>query len=578
MSQEYVVGQRLGDYEILGTLGAGGMGKVYKVRNVITDRIEAMKVLLPSLAGQSDLADRFQREIKLLASLSHPNIAALRTALTLDDQLVMIMEYVDGVTLSACLQKGPIPYPEAINYVDQMLAALSYAHQKNIVHRDIKPSNMMLTPQGLVKLMDFGIARSGNDRGLTMTGATLGSLCYMSPEQVKSEPVDARSDLYSVGVSLYEMVTGQLPFQAESSYSLMAAHLEQAPKPPITLRSDLPAALNAIILMALAKEPARRFQSADAFRNALKNVTTGVPAATPVVAASAVISVAPSSLPLQSNAVASATTLTATPAYSKTQREAIAAAPAAVAEAAPAPAGAQTSRRGLYVALGGLLVVALLVVAGLTLPRKAKIQASGDSPVPAGKQVSTPLPAPGPPASPISSPSSANPPDAAPLASSSSGAPPSAPAEPPSSLSNPPAAETLASQPDKVAPRTGKHADAAAKTASSGAGQAALAQPPQEGAAAVPAVDPAEFEKLEQQADQLSSRASAVSQSIDGLRKQQSAQGYGLRGDISSSQERMENYMSKAQGALQAQDAKNAKKYLELAETEVEKLEKFLGR
>jgi serine/threonine protein kinase len=577
MSQEYVVGQRLGDYEILGTLGAGGMGKVYKVRNVITDRIEAMKVLLPSLAGQSDLADRFQREIKLLASLSHPNIAALRTALTLDDQLVMVMEYVEGVTLSACLQKGPIPYPEAINYVDQMLAALSYAHQKNIVHRDIKPSNMMLTPQGLVKLMDFGIARSGNDRGLTMTGATLGSLCYMSPEQVKSEPVDARSDLYSVGVSLYEMVTGQLPFQAESSYSLMAAHLEQAPKPPITLRSDLPAALNAIILMALAKEPARRFQSADAFRNALKNVTAGVPAA-----ASAVVPVAPSSLPLQSSApVASGTTLTATPAYSKTQREAIASAPVA-AQAAPAPAAAQTSRRGLYVALGGLLVVALLVVAGLTLPRKAKIQASGDSPVPAGKQVSTPLPAPASPASPaspISSPSSANPPDAAPAAASSSfGAPPSAPAEPPSSLSNPPAAETLASQPDKIAPRAGKHADAATKTPSSRAGQAALAQPPQEGAAAIPAVDPAEFEKLEQQADQLSSRASAVSQSIDGLRKQQSAQGYGLRGDISSSQERMENYMSKAQAALQAQDAKNTKKYLELAETEVEKLEKFLGR
>ena len=233
MSDDFVPGQRIGDYEVLGVLGAGGMGKVYKVRNVISDRIEAMKVLLANLAVQKELADRFLREIKLLASLNHPNIAALNTALTLDNQLVMMMEYVDGVTLASRLQQGPIPPADAVNYSEQLLGALSYAHKLNVIHRDVKPANMMLTPKGVVKLMDFGIARPNNEAGMTVTGTTLGSLNYMSPEQVRGEPVDQRSDLYSMGVSLYEMVTGQLPFRGHSNYSVMSAHLEEAPQPPI---------------------------------------------------------------------------------------------------------------------------------------------------------------------------------------------------------------------------------------------------------------------------------------------------------------------------------------------------------
>ena len=178
MSEE--VNQKIGDYQILNELGSGGMGRVYKVRNVITDRVEAMKVLLPDLAGRQELAARFQREIKVLASLNHPNIAQLRTALVLDNQLVMIMEYVEGRTLADRLDSGPVPVKDAVNYIDQVLNALSYAHQHHVIHRDIKPANMMLTPQGVVKLMDFGIARSGDERSLTMTGTLLGSLNYMS--------------------------------------------------------------------------------------------------------------------------------------------------------------------------------------------------------------------------------------------------------------------------------------------------------------------------------------------------------------------------------------------------------------
>ncbi len=174
-----VTGSRKGDYLILGTLGAGGMGKVYKVRNTLSDRVEAMKVLLPDLSEQQELADRFLREIKVLASLNHPNIAELRTALTIGNQLIMIMEYVEGTTLASRLQQGDIRYADALVYFDQVLAALACAHAQRIVHRDIKPANIMLAPFGVVKLMDFGIARSGNDMGLTMTGTTLGSVAYM---------------------------------------------------------------------------------------------------------------------------------------------------------------------------------------------------------------------------------------------------------------------------------------------------------------------------------------------------------------------------------------------------------------
>src|SRR5467141_610654 len=256
---------RKGDYEILGVLGAGGMGKVYKVRNVFSDRIEAMKVLLPNLSDQKELADRFLREIKVLASLNHSNIAVLRTALIIDHQLAMIMEYVEGTTLAAHLEQETISWRDALTYIDQVLAALSYAHQQNVIHRDIKPANMMLTPQGVVKVMDFGIARSSTDLTLTMAGTSLGTINYMSPEQVKGEATDPRSDLYSVGVCLYEMVTGKRPFTASSDYSIMTAHVNEAPRPPIEFQPELPAALNQIILIAIAKDPSSRFQTATAF-------------------------------------------------------------------------------------------------------------------------------------------------------------------------------------------------------------------------------------------------------------------------------------------------------------------------
>ncbi|MEO5935891.1 MAG: serine/threonine-protein kinase, partial [Terriglobales bacterium] len=245
--------KKIGDYEVLSVLGSGGMGRVYKVRNVITDRVEAMKVLLPDLEGHEEVAARFLREIKVLAGLKHPNIATLHTALTIDNQLVMIMELVEGQSLSSRLNHGPVAAPEALNYLDQVLSALSFAHQRKVIHRDIKPANMMLTPDGTIKLMDFGIARTEDEPNkLTAPGSTLGSMNYMSPEQIKGENTDERSDLYSLGISLYEMVTGTKPFDGDSNFSIMAAHINQAPKPPMELLPELPNTVNDLILTSIA--------------------------------------------------------------------------------------------------------------------------------------------------------------------------------------------------------------------------------------------------------------------------------------------------------------------------------------
>jgi eukaryotic-like serine/threonine-protein kinase len=527
MSDDFAVGQRLGDYEILGVLGAGGMGKVYKVRNVISDRVEAMKILLANLAGQKELADRFLREIKLLASLNHPNIAALNTALTLNNQLVMLMEYVDGTTLASRLQSGPFAVPDAINYSEQLLSALGYAHKLNVIHRDIKPGNMMLTSQGVVKLMDFGIARPNNEVGMTLTGTTLGSLNYMSPEQVRGSEVDARSDLYSFGVSLYEMVTGQLPFQGNSNFSVMSAHVQTPPPPPISVRPDLPKNLNDIILMSMSKDPKDRFQSADAFSNALKSVLSGAPTVA-TRPATAVPAIAPVPVPVPASAPMAA----APPPPSQ---------PMAAAAAAGA-ARTSSGSRGVYMALGGLIVVALLAGAALYVPRYIRTHASPGS---NGSQPSATQPAAQPASSDAPVDISAAPDDAVPV--------------------NTPAADTN-TPPAQATPSPAD--DAAAKA------QAEEARRQREEAAR----KAAELKEAAHEADQMTARAASVSASLDNLRAQQARQGYGLRGDMTAAEELMKTNLQRAQSAIDQGDGAKAKEYLDLAQPQLEKLESFLGR
>jgi serine/threonine protein kinase len=612
--------KRIGDYEILKELGAGGMGKVYQVRNVITDRIEAMKVLLPDLASTPDLAARFLREVKLTASLDHPNICALRTAFSNDNRLYMVMEYVEGTTMATKLDMGPLSVNEAVKYIGQVLSAVSYAHQRHIIHRDIKPANMMLTTQGVIKLMDFGIARSGDERGLTMTGTTLGSIGYMSPEQVRGDPVDARSDLYSVGIVLYEFVTGRRPFLANSEYSIMAAHLNQAPKPPLELNPGLPAALNEIILMAIAKDPTRRFQAAEAFANALTTVpassavaptvprtpvsgqtggsterpagfweasptlerpsasrtevqsapptmATTVPVAAPLPATTPMAS----STPMPATVPMPATTpmAPATPAFAQPGTPLpLAAAPPTPVPMPPSPA---SSHRGLYMTLGALVVLAGLVVAGIYVPRISKTNAkapdaSGMSAPDTTSQtpVQTQQPA-----GAVTSPSSQ---PGAPVATTVS-VDTSTPLPP----TQAPAAPTPA--PKEMSPAQPSHTRGKKLTAQNNGMASDSAVPPQgdSGMAAPAANDSASFDEMETELDQLSNRAASVNSSLDRLQQQQSASGFGLRGDMVAKQASMKSNLFKAEEAMQHHDAARAKRYLDLTGRDVDALEKFLG-
>jgi serine/threonine-protein kinase len=267
----FQIGQVVGDYEVIGVIGAGGMGSVYKVRNVLSDRIDAMKVLLPDLAGSPDLADRFLNEIKVLASLQHPNIASLHAALRVNNQLLMIMEFVDGGNLDERMRTpAPLPIAEGVSYIHQVLSALDCAHRHGVVHRDIKPANIAINRQAKVKLLDFGIARAVAQQHLTRTGMVLGSLYYMSPEQVRGEPVDARSDLYSVGVTLYRVLTGKRPVEGSSEYAVMRAQVNDIPVPPLELIPSLPAELSHVTMRSLAKSRELRFQSAEDFMRALE--------------------------------------------------------------------------------------------------------------------------------------------------------------------------------------------------------------------------------------------------------------------------------------------------------------------
>jgi eukaryotic-like serine/threonine-protein kinase len=280
----FQIGETVGDYQVTGVLGRGGMGRVFRVRHTISQREEAMKIVLPDFEARPDVAERFLREIRVHASLTHPNIAALHTAFRVGAQLLMVMELVDGVSVEDMLRQGPIELHRAISYADQVLAALSYAHERGVIHRDIKPANIMVTGESTVKLMDFGIARAEGQRELTGTGVAVGSLYYMSPEQISGLAVDARSDLYATGITLYEMATGRRPIQGGSEYSIMQAHLHQAPAPPSALSPEIPPGISNAIVKSLAKDASARYQTADEFRRALAGTVATTTMQAPVVA------------------------------------------------------------------------------------------------------------------------------------------------------------------------------------------------------------------------------------------------------------------------------------------------------
>lgn len=267
-------GQVVGEYKVVRVLGRGGLGAVYEATHLISQRAEAMKVMLPEQTGTSDMKERFRREIQLLASLNHPNIARLHNAFYFEDQLVMVMELVEGEDLRSRSRRARIPMPMLMEFATQVLGALDYAHARGVVHRDIKPANIMVSFAGLVKVLDFGIAIAPGSVDLTMAGSLIGSPLHMSPEQIRGEKATQQSDIYSFGVTLYELIAGRTPLNGATTYDLMMAHLNVIPTPLAQLRPDLPVQLSDAISRALEKEPANRFATAAEFLGALRSQKT----------------------------------------------------------------------------------------------------------------------------------------------------------------------------------------------------------------------------------------------------------------------------------------------------------------
>jgi serine/threonine-protein kinase len=273
-----MIGTIVGNYKLTDKLGEGGMGAVYKGIDLMLEREVALKALRPELLSRADLVERFRSEAVTLAKLNHPHIATLYSFFRQGDEYFMVLEFVPGETLEAVVRRaGAVPGEQAASLIYQALAGLEHAHDAGIIHRDIKLANLMLAPNNVVKVMDFGIARAlGHDR-LTRAGRMVGTIEYMSPEQIRGQEADVRSDLYSLGVALYELVTGRLPFDSDSEYELMRAQIEDAPPAPREFAPHISPALEQVILRALAKQPDARFQTAEEFRAALAELMPVVP-------------------------------------------------------------------------------------------------------------------------------------------------------------------------------------------------------------------------------------------------------------------------------------------------------------
>jgi len=269
-----MIGSTVGKYRIVDKLGRGGMGTVYKAVDETLDREVAIKVLNPDLTD-AELLKRFRGEAVTLARLNHPGIATIYELHHHQDDLLMVMEFVRGETFHDLSDRlGPIAPPQAAHLCMQVLEALGHAHRGGVVHRDLKPANLMITESGAVKIMDFGIARVLGTEHFTHGGYMMGTPAYMAPEQVLGREIDARADLYSIGVVLYRLLSGRLPFSADTAISMVQMQISEPPTPILTFKPDLPAWCTKIVERALAKSPSDRFQSADEFRSALLAAVT----------------------------------------------------------------------------------------------------------------------------------------------------------------------------------------------------------------------------------------------------------------------------------------------------------------
>lgn len=267
-----MIGEKIHSYHINAHLGQGGMGNVYRATDTMLGREVALKMLHPQLTMQTQFLERFKKEARVLAQLLHPNIAVIYNFIEQQGNHFMVMEYVEGASLDDLLKKyGTLPPEFIVPVFIQALEGLQHAHRKNIFHRDIKPSNIMLTPDGTVKLMDFGIAKVAGEQKMTQVNKIVGTVEFMAPELIQGKDASASSDIYAMGVTLYELISGKLPFESDTDFNLMQSILKKKPTTPDKLNASVPKALSDIIMKALDKNPDHRFADARAFQQALVN-------------------------------------------------------------------------------------------------------------------------------------------------------------------------------------------------------------------------------------------------------------------------------------------------------------------
>lgn len=360
-----MLGRTFGKYRIVDRLGRGGMGTVYRAIDETLEREVALKVLNPDLAD-SDIVRRFRAEATTLAKLAHPGIATVFELYRDEQELFLVMEFVRGEPLDKVAERwGPLPPERAAQIVMQILEPLGYAHRAGIVHRDLKPANLMVTEFGTIKIMDFGIARVAGSEHMTSDGMMMGTPAYMAPEQVLGAEVDGRADLYSVGVILYRLLTGNLPFKADTAIAMVQKQIKDPPTPVKQFRTELPAWCERVLARALAKSPADRFQTADEFRAALASVV--MPAPNVAIAAAPGAEAAAVELTLAPNASLSiepplGETMPPTAAAPPAPSQALPSPPAAVAPAAQATSPPKPAARDATVVIRRKVLLSWAVV------------------------------------------------------------------------------------------------------------------------------------------------------------------------------------------------------------------------
>jgi serine/threonine-protein kinase len=554
-----MIGTQIENYLIQAQLGEGGMGVVYRALETHLDRTVAIKVLNADLARDPSIVERFRSEARAQANLNHTNIATLYAFLVFQGNPVMVMEYVEGETFQQMVhRRGPLPAQEAIPLFRQALLGISAAHRMGIVHRDIKPSNLMLNRSGIVKVMDFGIAKVASAaRNLTRTGTQMGTAYYMSPEQVKGERVDIRSDIYSLGITLYELLTANVPFSSNSEFEILNDHVNTPPPPPSKFYPYLAKGLENIILKSLEKNPDQRFQTAEEFGAALER---------PEVWEGQVPRTGPS---LHQTVLSGGPSFHAAPAPPPP-----APAPQAFSVASPPPTALPPATPMPRKALAAAVLI--LCLAG----GAAYLYSRGKASSPPVRHVVTSNPSS---SGQLSEPTADGPVKPIPSATSDTDAAAADPAL--TAGKTPDSSPRRQSPPEQAASPRPRPASPRTPPPDTKSAQNAAPQPPPETQpqaqptpSAKPAVSSTELDDAHQRFIRLRSRALALKSSLGELRQRLAAGGMSVSNDAVEAENNMDSYMLEADRALQAGDVQTAGTNMDRAEHEAKKIAALFGR